>query len=154
MKTGKKNGFLIFPYSLMQTRTKTFHGQVRRLRIVVYMIISTFLHTSPFSTTSGEGTQLNNARYKKAVSTALWIQMILFACYLPFFVLFCFFLSLLVLSLSVHGTRRSSQLCDATLFNSRQKNVFLFLLLDMLRTRQMENLKLVYGLKKKIYIYT
>ena len=50
MKIGKKNGLLIFLYSLIQSRTKTFHGQARRLRIVVYMIISTFLHTSPFST--------------------------------------------------------------------------------------------------------
>ena len=107
MKIGKKNGLLIFLYSLIQSRTKTLHGQARRLRIVVYMIISTFLHTSPFSTTSARSrppkpikwrrNSLNNARYKKAVSTALWIQMILFACYLPFFVLFCFFLlSLLV----------------------------------------------------------
>ena len=49
--------------------------------------------------------QVEKKLLKKAVSTALWIHMILFACYLPFFFVF---LSLLVLSLSVHGTRRSS----------------------------------------------
>ena len=49
--------------------------------------------------------QVEKKLLKMAVSTALWIHMILFACYLPFFFVF---LSLLVLSLSVHGTRRSS----------------------------------------------
>ena len=50
--------------------------------------------------------QVEKKLLKKAVSTALWIHMILFACYLPLFFVFVF-LSL-VLSLSVHGTRRSS----------------------------------------------
>ena len=31
-----------------------------------------------------EATPLNKARYKKTVSTALWVQMALLACYLPF----------------------------------------------------------------------
>ena len=54
--------------------------------------------------------QVEKKLLKKAVSTAPWIHMILFACCLPFFFVFGFFvfLSLLVLSLSVHGTRRSS----------------------------------------------
>lgn len=33
---------------------------------------------------NGEGMLLSNARYKKTVSTALWVQMALLACYLPF----------------------------------------------------------------------
>ena len=35
--------------------------------------------------------QVEKELLKKAVSTALWIHMILFACYLPFFFLFLFF---------------------------------------------------------------
>ena len=95
---------------LMQSRTKTFHGQARRLRIVVYMIISTFLRISPFSTTSARPRPAKPIKWRRNSSRRLWIHMILFACYLPFFFCFCFFvfLSLLVLSLSVHGTRRSS----------------------------------------------
>ena len=143
MKIGKKNGLLIFLYSLIQSRTKTLHGQARRLRIVVYMIISTFLHTSPFSTTSARSRPPKPIKWRRNSTEQCAIQEGCvhstvdsndIICLLPpifCFVLFCF-LSLLVLSLSVHGTRRSSQLCDATLFNSRQKNVFPFLLLDML----------------------
>ena len=33
---------------------------------------------------NGEGTALNIARYRKTVSSALWVQMTLLACYLPF----------------------------------------------------------------------
>lgn len=33
---------------------------------------------------NGEGIQLNKARYKKTVSTALWVQMALLVCYLPY----------------------------------------------------------------------
>ncbi|XP_022789605.1 melanocyte-stimulating hormone receptor-like [Stylophora pistillata] len=33
---------------------------------------------------NGEGIQLNKARYRKTVSTALWVQMALLACYLPY----------------------------------------------------------------------
>ena len=33
---------------------------------------------------NGGGISLNKARYKKTVSTALWVQMALLACYLPF----------------------------------------------------------------------
>ena len=38
--------------------------------------------------------QVEKKLLKKAVSTALWIHMILFACYLPFFFVFVFFVFL------------------------------------------------------------
>ena len=37
-----------------------------------------------------EATPLNKARYKKTVSTALWVQMALLVCYLPFVLVFGF----------------------------------------------------------------
>ena len=142
MKIGKKNGLLIFLYSLIQSRTKTLHGQARRLRIVVYMIISTFLHTSPFSTTSARSRPPKPIKWRRNSTEQCAIQegcvhstvdsndiiclLPPIFCFVLFFFCRCWF------SLSVHGTRRSSQLCDATLFNSRQKNAFPFLLLDML----------------------
>ena len=84
--------------------------------------------------------QVEKKLLKKAVSTALWIHMILFACYLPlffFFLFFCFF----VVGFISFGA-----------WNTPFFITVWFLLLNMLRTRQMENLKLVYRLKN-IYIY-
>lgn len=68
--------------------------------LVLCIVISTFCYTKIYHTLrlsraqvqdqgnqgqrNGEGSQLNKARYKKTVSTAVWIQMTLLACYLPF----------------------------------------------------------------------
>ena len=103
MKIGKKNGLLIFLYSLIQSRTKTLHGQARRLRIVVYMIISTFLHTSPFSTTSARSRPPKPIKWRRNSTEQCAIQEGCvhstvdsndIICLLPpifCFVLFCFF---------------------------------------------------------------
>ena len=103
MKIGKKNGLLIFLYSLTQSRTKTLHGQARRLRIVVYMIISTFLHTSPFSTTSARSRPPKPIKWRRNSTEQCAIQEGCvhstvdsndIICLLPpifCFVLFCFF---------------------------------------------------------------
>lgn len=68
--------------------------------LVLCIVISTFCYTKIYHTLrlsraqlqdqgnqgqrNGEGSQLNKARYKKTVSTVVWIQMTLLACYLPF----------------------------------------------------------------------
>lgn len=68
--------------------------------LVLCIVISTFCYTKIYHTLrlsraqvqdqgnqgqrNGEGSQLNKARYKKTVSTAVWIQMTLLVCYLPF----------------------------------------------------------------------
>ena len=106
MKIGKKNGLLIFLQSLIQSRTKTFHGQARRLRIVVYMIISTFLHTSPFSTTSARSRPPKPIKWRRNSTEQCAIQEGCvhstvdsndIICLLPpifCFALFCFFFGL------------------------------------------------------------
>ena len=62
------------------------------------IVISTFCYTKIYRTLhqvqvqdqshrgqpNEEGTPLNKARYKKTVSTALWVQITLLACYVPF----------------------------------------------------------------------
>lgn len=68
--------------------------------LVLCIVISTFCYNKIYRTLrlsqtlvqgqvspeqpNGEGILLNRARYKKTVSTALWVQMALLACYLPF----------------------------------------------------------------------
>ena len=70
------------------------------LTLLFCIITSTFCYTKIFLTLrhhqtqvhdhvhqgqpSGEGVTLNIARYRKTVSTALWLQMALLACYFPF----------------------------------------------------------------------
>ena len=70
------------------------------LTLLFRIITSTFCYTKIFLTLrhhqtqvhdhvhqgqpSGEGVTLNIARYRKTVSTALWLQMALLACYFPF----------------------------------------------------------------------
>ena len=70
------------------------------LTLLFCIITSTFCYTKIFLTLrhhqaqvqdqvhqvqpSGEGITLNLARYRKTVSTALWLQMTLLACYFPF----------------------------------------------------------------------
>ena len=67
---------------------------------VMCIVISTFCYTKIYRTLrlsqvqvqdqshrgqpNEEGTSLNKARYKKTVSTALWVQITLLACYVPF----------------------------------------------------------------------
>ena len=62
---------------------------------LICIMISTFCYTKIYRTLrlsraqvqeqpNGEGTQLNKVKYQKTVSTVLWIQMVLLACYLPF----------------------------------------------------------------------
>ena len=68
--------------------------------LLLCIAISTFCYTNIYRTLrlqqkqvqdqvhqgqpNGGGIPLNKARYKKTVSTALWVQMTLLACYLPF----------------------------------------------------------------------
>ena len=68
--------------------------------LLVCIVISTFCYTKIYRTLrlsqvqvqdqshrgqpNEEGTSLNKARYKKTVSTALWVQITLLACYVPF----------------------------------------------------------------------
>ena len=65
---------------------------------IMCIVISTFCYTKIYRTLhqvhvqdqshrgqpNEEGTPLNKARYKKTVSTALWVQITLLACYVPF----------------------------------------------------------------------
>ncbi|RMX35952.1 hypothetical protein pdam_00005245 [Pocillopora damicornis] len=75
-------------------------GGMASAGLVLCIVISTFCYTKIYHTLrlsraqlqdqgnqgqrNGEGSQLNKARYKKTVSTVVWIQMTLLACYLPF----------------------------------------------------------------------
>ena len=68
--------------------------------LLMCIVISTFCYTKIYRTLrlsqvqvqdqshrgqpNEEGTSLNKARYKKTVSTALWVQITLLACYVPF----------------------------------------------------------------------
>ena len=68
--------------------------------LLMCIVISTFCYTKIYRTLrlsqvqvqdqshrgqpNEEGTSLNKVRYKKTVSTALWVQITLLACYVPF----------------------------------------------------------------------
>ena len=71
--------------------------------IPLYLIVSIFSYTKIFLTLRQHSSQVHNfiqeptqtnqlniARYKKAVSTAIWLQMTLVACYLPYGVVSAF----------------------------------------------------------------
>ena len=87
-----------------------------RLVISLCLVISVYCYTKIFFTLRhhenqvqdhvqqpNQTNQLNIARYRKAVSTALWLQFVLVACYLPF-----------VISLNlIYHAGPSSSLCIA-----------------------------------------
>ena len=70
------------------------------IEVLLCTVISTFCYTKIYLTlhhhraqvqvhchqgeANGDGTILNMARYRKTVSSAIWVQMTLLACYLPY----------------------------------------------------------------------
>ncbi|XP_078384770.1 adenosine receptor A3-like, partial [Oculina patagonica] len=78
--------------------------------ILLCVFVSTFCYSKIFCTlqqqqiqvhqheepTNGGGNLLNIARYKKSVSTALWVEVTLVACYLPY--------SIVVAVVTIHGS--------------------------------------------------
>ncbi|XP_022789579.1 adenosine receptor A3-like [Stylophora pistillata] len=72
---------------------------------------------------NGEGIQLNKARYRKTVSTALWLQMALFACCLPYGLVYGF---ILISGINTHFLKFVSYLAFSLLLFNSTLNPFLY----------------------------
>ena len=91
----------VFPAMLFWNPLITFWYGI--IGIPLYLLISTFSYTKIFLTLRqhqnqvqdhvqqpNQANQLNIARYKKAVASAIWLQLTLIACYLPYGILEAF----------------------------------------------------------------
>ena len=79
--------YTVIPLSLVISvicYTKIFlglrHRQKRQVQVIAVIVVQEFVQRENPTQTI----RLNTARYRKAVSSALWLQLVLAACYLPY----------------------------------------------------------------------